>query len=482
MDKILILRVFVALLVLFALFFTFPILIALIYREYEVIPAFLIPELIIILCGMPIIALTKNHRGQTNLKQGLLLVPLCWITVSIVGSIPYMLSSEITHFSAAVFESSSGLTTTGASVLTNIEAVSKTILFWRALTHWLGGMGIVVLTVALFPQVGIGGNIMLAAESPSPTLEKITPRINEMAKIFWVLYTALTTLQTILLIFGGMNWFDSITHSFATLATGGFSTQNNSIATYAHSPYIQTIFTIFMILAGINYAIYFAVITGNFAMIWKDSELKLYLFLIFGSTLLILINLMQHTRTNIFQALLDSAFQTTTIITTTGFASVDFEQWPYMAQGILFLLMFIGGCAGSTGGGVKVIRISVILKYIRREVNKFFSPMRIQKIKINKKIIDEDYIKLVIFFVACYAVVLLITTLVITFDNHDILTSFTTALATLGNIGPGFGNVGPTESYTIFAPWLKIFLSLVMITGRLELFTVLIIFSPKFWK
>lgn len=482
MDKILIVRVFVSLLILYCLFFMFPIFIALIYHEYDMIFAFAVPSIIILVLGCPLMFLTRRHKGKTNLKQGLLLVPLCWIAVSIVGSIPYFLSGTISEFSAALFEACSGLTTTGASVLTNIELVPKAILFWRALTHWLGGMGIVVLAVALFPRVGIGGNILLAAESPGPTLEKITPKINEMAKIFWILYTSLTMLQTIMLILGGMDWFDALTHSFATLATGGFSTKNSGIVAYQYSPYIQTIITIFMLLAGINFAMYFGIIKRNFSTLWRDSELRVYLGIVCVASIIIAINLLIFTKTTIGTAILDAFFQVIAIVTTTGFASADFEIWPYFSQGVLFLLMFVGGCAGSTGGGIKVVRVMVMIKYMRREIVKFFSTRRIEHIKINRKVAGEDYIKLVLFFVTCYVFLLLGTTLVITFDNHDILTSFTTALATLGNIGPGFGQVGPTDNYSIFAPWLKIFLSLVMITGRLELFTVLIIFSPRFWK
>lgn len=482
MDKVLILRVFTSLLMLFCLFFFIPALIAMLDNETNIAFAFVIPSVAMLSAGAPILFLTRHHKGVANLKQGILLVPLCWITISIIGSIPYMASGVIDSFSAALFETSSGLTTTGATVLIDIESVPRAILFWRALTHWLGGMGIVVLAVALFPQVGIGGNIMLAAESPGPTLEKVTPKINEMAKIFWIMYAALTMIEVLLLMLGGMDWFDATTHAFATLATGGFSTKNDSIAAFSHSPYLQIVITVFMLLAGINFAMYFSIIKGNISSLWKDSELKGYIFLVVVVSIIIAVNLLIKTETNISNALLDSFFQVATIITTTGFVSQDYEMWPYFSQALLFLLMFVGGCAGSTGGGIKVIRIVTILKYIQREIIKFFTPRRVQRIKISKRSVDEDYIKLVMFFVFCYILILLLTTLVVSLDNFDILTSFTTALATLGNIGPGLGAVGPTDNYAMFSPWLKIFLSLVMITGRLELFTVLILFSPRFWK
>ena len=480
MDKIVILRVFTSLLMLFCLFFLMPVLIAVLDGDAYIISAFIIPLVVVLCIGLPIVFFTRHHKGVTNLKQGILLVPLCWIAISIIGSIPYMLSGVIESFSAALFETSSGLTTTGATVLLDIESVPRAILFWRALTHWLGGMGIVVLAVALFPQVGMGGNIMLAAESPGPTLEKVTPKINEMAKILWIMYTVLTAIEMVLLMLGGMDWFDAITHSFATLATGGFSTKNDSIA--AFSPYIQTVITVFMLLAGINFAMYFAIIKGNISSLWKDSEFKGYIFVVVVVGVIIAGNLLIFTETNISKALRDSFFQVAAIITTTGFVSQDYEVWPYFSQALLFLLMFIGGCAGSTGGGIKVIRVITTLKYIQREIIKFFTPKRVQRIKISKRSVDEDYIKLVMFFILCYFLILLLTTLVVSLDNFDILTSFTTALATLGNIGPGLGAVGPTDNYAMFSPWLKVFLSLVMITGRLELFTVLILFSPRFWK
>lgn len=481
MDKILTLRVFASLLILFSFFFLSPALIAVIYNEQDIIPSFIIPGLIILIICLPIMFFTRHHKGIANLKQGILLVPLCWISISIVGSLPYIFSGVIPSIFGAIFETSSGLTTTGATVLTDIESVPHAILFWRSLTHWLGGMGIVVLAVALFPQVGIGGNIMLAAESPGPTLEKITPKINEMAKIFWFLYTALTVVEIFLLMIGGMNWFDAVNHAFATLATGGFSTKNASVAAFT-SPYIQTVITIFMIIAGVNFSIYFSMVAGNIKSIIKDTELRGYLGIVCVAGILVAITLLLKTETTVGQALLDSFFQVATILTTTGFATEDYELWPYFAQGILLLLMFVGGCAGSTGGGIKVVRIITILKYIRREIIKFCTPRRIQRIKLNNKSVDEDYIKLVIFFVLCYLFILLITTLMVSLNNIDILTSFTTALATLGNIGPGFGGVGPTNNYAMFSPWLHGYLSLVMIAGRLELFTVLILFSPRFWK
>ncbi len=450
------------------------------YNEMYLLNSFLIPALTVIISGPIILFALKKHEGYISLKQSLLIVPISWLCVSILGAFPYIISESIPSFFDALFETVSGLTTTGASILNQIDTLPKTILFWRALTHWIGGMGIVVLTVAVFPLVGIGGNTLLAAEAPGPGLEKITPRITSTAKIFWLIYLALTIIEAEFLYLAGMSIFDSITHAFATMATGGFSTYNDSLI--AASPSVQIIITVFMLLAGTNFALHFALITGNIATLWHDSEWRLYISFFIIATLLIVFNLAMSMKINIVEALRITSFQVASIITTTGFVAVNFEHWPYFAQTILLLLMFIGGSAGSTGGGIKVIRIFLVFKYALREITHFFILHKVQRIVINKKVVSEDFIRKILLFVTCYITLLLFTTLVVSFDNNDILTSFSTALATLGNIGPGFGNIGPVNNYAFFSPWVKAFLSFIMITGRLELFVVLIIFSPRFWK
>lgn len=341
-------------------------------------------------------------------------------------------------------------------------------------------MGIVVLTVAVFPLIGIGGNTLLTAEATGPFLEKITPRITHMAKIFWLFYCALTVIETVLLMFAGLDWFDAITHAFATMATGGFSPYDTSLIGVA--PSVKIIVSLFMILAGINFSLYFFLISGAIKSIMRNSELKAYFVIIVIATVCIVLNLMYSMGLSIQQALIDGVFQVTSILTTTGFVSSNFELWPNFSQTILFLLMFIGGCAGSTGGGVKVIRILLTIKYIARELTHFFTPLKVQRITLHKRSVDEGYVRIVLLFISSYAFLILFTTFVVSLENYDILTSFTTALATLGNIGPGFGAIGAVDNYAFFSPWLKMFLSLVMITGRLELFAVLIIFSPRFWR
>ncbi len=479
MKHFLLLRVVIFILLLCTLFFIAPILVAVFYKEYDVISSFAIPAIIVLFIGGLSVYFTQSLKGDLHLKQGLIAVPLSWFCVSLVGAVPYVLSGSIPSFIDAVFETVSGLTTTGATTLIEVENLPKTILFWRALTHWLGGMGIVVLTVAIFPLIGIGGNTLLAAETTGPSLEKITPRITHMAKIFWIFYFVLTITETGLLMLAGLDWFDALTHAFATMATGGFSIYNTSLMDVTSS--VKIIISIFMILAGINFSLYFLLISGTIKSIVQNSELKAYFIIIISATVFIIINLMYSMGFSIRKALIDGVFQVTSILTTTGFVSSNFELWPNFSQTVLFLLMFIGGCAGSTGGGVKVIRILLTIKYIARELTYFFTPLKVQRITLNNRPVSEDYVRVVLLFIGSYLSLILFTTFVVSLENYDILTSFTTALATLGNIGPGFGSIGAIDNYAFFSPWIKSFLSLIMITGRLELFAVLIIFSPRFW-
>ena len=474
-------RVLGALSTVYSFVLLFPAIVSLLYKEHEYTVYFLFPSILLVVFGAIILFITKNIKSQgTTIRQSLFLVSFSWVSVSLLGVVPFLFSKVIPDFSSALFETVSGFTTTGASILTNIEILPKSMLFWRSFTQWLGGMGIVVLTVALFPLLGIGGSSLVAAESPGPELNKITPKVSNVAKIFWLIYIGLTALETVLLYSAGMNLFDAVTHSFATMATGGFSTQNTSIAEY--SLLIQGIITLFMFFAGINFALYFTILTGKAVSIFNDTEFRWYVGVTIFASLCIMIILIIFRVARFGEAIVSSLFQATSIITTTGFASVDFEQWPYFAQAILLILMFFGGCAGSTGGGVKVIRIVTSIKFILSEFTHFFMPQKVSVIKINNKKIDNDYIRVVLVFILTYIFLLLITTIIISSQNIDLLTSFTAALSTLGNIGPGFGNIGPAENYAFFSPTIKLFLSFIMIAGRLELFTVLILFTPRFWR
>lgn len=456
-----------------------------------------------LLCGEPEIALvfvkaflytipfivivffvTRPTRKKVVLgtKDGFMLVALAWIFASLLGSLPYVMSGAIPTFTEAFFETMSGFTTTGASILTAIEPLPKGILFWRSLTHWLGGMGIVVLTVALLPLLGVGGMQLLKAEAPGPSVDKITPKITGTAKILWSIYLGFTVVETLLLMVGGMSLFDALTHTFGTLATGGFSTMNASVGAY-DSPFIHNVITIFMVMAGINFALYYRLLIGEFKNFFRDTEMKVYL-MIFGATsLFIALNLLNSGTYNSFGTSLQfAAFQSASIITTTGYATTDYALWPEFSQNLLFFLMFVGGCAGSTGGGMKVIRLTVLLKVGTNEMKRLIHPKGIFPLRINGEILRKDIVYSIAGFVMLYISLLLVITLAVSLGGHDILTSFTSALATLGNIGPGFGGIGPASNYHFFSAPIKWVLSIAMMLGRLEIYTVLVIFTPHFWR
>jgi len=356
----------------------------------------------------------------------------------------------------------------------------RSILFWRSLSHWLGGMGIVVLSVAILPILGIGGLQLIKAEAPGPTVDKLTPRIAGTAKILWFIYIGFTVTETVLLLFGGMDLFDALTHTFSTLATGGFSTKNASVGHY-NSAYIDGVITLFMIFAGINFTLHFRVLTGRLHYLKHNTEFKIYLLIFVVSTLLIAFNLRSFygSAGDCFRF---ASFQAASILTTTGFATTDFEQWPFLSQMILFFLMFIGGCSGSTGGGIKVIRIVTLLKQGFNEMKFLLHPRGVFTLRISGNVVRKNIVYAISGFFFLYVFILLIISLTVATSGQDLITSFSTALATLGNIGPGFGKIGPAENYAFYPGYVKWTLSFAMLVGRLELYTVLVLFTPRFWK
>jgi len=398
-----------------------------------------------------------------------------------IGCLPFYLSEAIPSFTDAFFETMSGFTTTGASILTDIESMPKAFLFWRSLTHWLGGMGIVVLTVAIFPLLGIGGLQLIKAEAPGPSVDKITPKIAGTAKILWIIYIFLTIMQTGLLMAGGLNLFDALTHTFGTLATGGFSPKNTSVG-YYNSPYVDWITTIFMLMAGMNFILYFKLVTGQFHSILKNSEFKAYIGIFAVSTGIAAFSLYGKTYETISESIRYSGFQVASILTTTGFATADFEKWPMLAQIILFIVMFVGGCSGSTGGGIKVIRIITLFKQGINEMKLLIKPRGIFSIRIDGKVVSKKLVYAISGFVLLYVFLLLLTTAVVSSGEYDIVTSLSASLVTLGNIGPGFGLIGPADNYSFFQDYIKWFLSFAMMAGRLEIYTVLVLFLPAFWR
>jgi trk system potassium uptake protein TrkH len=478
-----ILHVLALIVLIVALFLIAPIIVGMYYGEWAEVREFSLTFLYSVLSMVPLFILTRSKKDSgLSMRDGFLLVSLSWIAVSAMGAVPFVLTGAIPSYTEAYFETMSGFTTTGASILTAIETLPFSVLFWRSLTHWLGGMGIVVLAVAVLPLIGIGGMPLIQAESPGPRVDKIVPQVRKTAMILWIIYVALSLLETILLMFGGMNLFDALTHTFGTMATGGFSPKNASVG-YYDSAFIHNTITIFMVLAGVNFGLYFVMLQNNWKIILKNTELKVYLGIFFGSTLLIALNLRNmNFFPNLGESLQYAGFQAASILTTTGYATADFDSWPFFSRAVLFTLMFIGGCSGSTGGGMKVVRITALFKLAVNEMKHLLNPRGISLIRMNKEVVKKDFIYTVTGFVLLYIGLLLLTTLLVAYSGIDLLSSFSTALVTLGNIGPGFGAVGPTLNYNFMEPWVKWVLSLAMMIGRLEVYTVLVIFTPRFWS
>ncbi len=470
------------LLLITSLFLMIPLCIAFYYNETDSLRAIAISIIAAVAFFAIVHAFTrKNSNSLLSTRDGFLFVTLSWALVSLLGALPFYLSDAIPSFVDSYFETMSGFSTTGASILTDIEALPRSILFWRSLTHWLGGMGIVVLTVAVLPLLGIGGMQLIKAEAPGPTVDKITPRIAETAKILWIIYVGFTVSQTLLLQLGGMNLFDALTHTFGTLATGGFSPKGASVGHY-NSAYIDGVITLFMILAGINFGLHFRYLTGKTRILLSDTEFKAYISIFITATILIAFDLYGSYYNTISESIRYSSFQVASILTTTGYATTDYSKWPYFSQIILLIMMFVGGCSGSTGGGIKVIRIVTLLKQGINEMKYLLHPRGVFTLRISGHPVKKDVVYAISGFFFLYIFMLLITTLIVATSEEDILTCFTTALATVGNIGPGFGKIGPADNYAFYPAYIKGYLSFAMLVGRLEIYTVLVIFTKRFWS
>ncbi len=431
--------------------------------------------------SLPGLFLTSRKREDIRAKEGFAIVSLGWVSFALIGALPFMLSGTTAGFADAFFETMSGFTTTGATILTDIEAVPHGILFWRSLTHWLGGMGIIVLTIAILPFLGVGGMQMFKAESPGPTVDKLSPRIASTAKILWGVYVFFTLFETGLLMLAGMSLFDALCHSFGTLATGGFSTKNASVAAYS-SATVDYIIIIFMIIAGTNFSLHYKLFTGKFSDFFKNSEFRFFISLIAFSTLIIFFEVLIFHYHDAGKSFQDSLFQVSSIMTTTGFGTADYEQWSITAQIILFMLMFIGGSAGSTGGGIKVIRLLLLLKFAYNELIRLLHPNAIVAVKVGGQVIDRKVLINVAGFFIIYVMITAVSVLIVSAFGIDFTTSMGAVAATMNNIGPGLGQVGPTDNYAHLPAALKWFLSFLMMLGRLEVYTVIILLSPTFWK
>ncbi|NLN14820.1 MAG: TrkH family potassium uptake protein [Tissierellia bacterium] len=460
--------------------FMFPSLLIAIYTDGEDKIPFLIAILISAGLGF-ILSRKENYKNQIGAKDGLAIVSLGWVMASIIGAIPLYLSDSTPTYIDAFFEIVSGLTTTGATVISDVESLPQGVIFWRSLTHWIGGMGILVFTVALLPALGIGGFQIYKAESPGPVAGKIAPRIKDTAKILYKTYTIITLCLVILLLIGKMSLFESLIYTFGTVGTGGYSNKNNSLAFY-DSSYIHWVIGIFMVLSGINFSLYYSLYKKRFKEVFKDGELRLYLGMIFGATLAIAINLLLTSYSDFGVAIRDSFFQVSSLMTSTGFSTVDFDLWPNFSKGILLLVMFIGGSAGSTAGGTKVIRILVMLKLIKREITKIFHPRAVISLKDNDKVISDDTVINISSYFALYFLIFIISTLLVSLEGIDLISAGSSVLATLNNVGPGLGFVGPTRTFGEFHQITKLLFSVLMLLGRLELFTIIALFAPKHWR
>lgn len=460
--------------------FLIPIAVAIACGEMAVLPAFIIPMVASFILGLAINIPTRKIKYNMSTRQTFLIVAMVWVVASFMGSLPLYFSGTFPSYLDAFFESVSGFTTTGSTILSNIDDLPRSINMWRCITHWLGGMGIVTLTVALLPLLGVGGFQLIKAETTGPEKGKVTARITTTAKALWTIYAVLTLLETIALHLAGMDFIDALAHGFSTLGTGGFSTKGASVGAY-DSVAIDVIITVFMFLAGINFSLYFYLINRDFKEIKDNTEFKAYLGLVAFFTIAVSISLIS-VYGSFFKALRYGAFQVLSLISTTGFATADFMTWPATTQFLLFILFFIGGSSGSTSGGVKVVRWVILGKQVNNETKKMLHPHGVFSIRLNNKVGRKDIVFNVAAFISIYLMLVLITTFVGCLGNLDLHSAFTGALSMVGNVGPGYGLLGPSENFGFLPAFVKLWYCFAMLAGRLELYTMIIFFMPSYWK
>jgi trk system potassium uptake protein TrkH len=453
-----------------------------IYYESDDIPALLISGAITCFTGLIIWFFTRKIESRDfGKREGYIIVTSSWVVMSLFGALPFIIHGSIPSYTDAFFETISGFTTTGATILTDIEKLPYGLLFWRSLTQWLGGMGIIVLSLAILPILGIGGMQLFMAEVPGPTKDKVHPRVRETAKRLWGIYFILTFAEVVLLLIGGMNLFDAITHSFATMATGGFSPKNSSIAFYSN-PFIHYVIIVFMFLAGVNFTIHYYALHGNFDFLKNNNEFRFYSAIIIVATIFIMLIHLPYTDFHYEEAFRQSLFHVVSLATTTGFVTSDFENWAPFSRMIFFTLLFIGGCAGSTGGSIKVIRHYLLFRNGFLELKRLIHPRAVIPVRVNNKAVPPEIILNVQAFFIFYILLFLIGSIVLSILGLDFVTALGAAATCLGNVGPGIGTVGPVSNFAHMPEAGKWILSFLMLLGRLELFTVLIIFSSYFWK
>lgn len=426
-----------------------------------------------------LLVIKKPQNMNFYVKEGFITVALSWIIMSVVGCLPFVFNGDIPKFTDALFETISGFTTTGATILTDVEVLAKCSLFWRSFTHWIGGMGVLVFLLAIVPMTGGTNMNLMKAESPGPSVDKIVPKVRYNALILYGIYIVLTVLEIVFLVIGDMSVFEAFTTAFSTAGTGGFGIRNDSIASL--SPYIQWVVTIFMILFGINFGVYFLLLTRKFKQAVKHEEARTYLIIIIVSALIIFKNIYDIMPSG-KDAIRHAFFQVASIMTTTGFMSADFDLWPVLSQTILVVIMFIGACAGSTGGGIKVSRIMILIKTMFKEITSFLHPRSVKKVTVEGKVVEHDTVRATNVFIVSYILIFVTSLFLITIDNNDLVTNFTSVAATINNVGPGLSMVGPTQNFSHFSGLSKYVFMFDMLAGRLEIFPLLLLFSPSVWK
>ena len=478
MNKRAIVYVLGAVLLIGAALMLLPLLVALIYHEVSGW-YFLWVMLGAAVLGALALRLGGGKRAVMYAKEGLIAVALSWIVLSLVGALPFTLSGQIPFYLDAVFEMISGFTTTGSSILPAVEELDKCMLFWRSFSHWIGGMGILVFMMAILRLEGGQGIHLLRAESPGPAVAKMVPRMADSSKILYTIYLALTVIQILFYLAGGMPVFDALCNTFGTAGTGGLAIKRDSFLSYSY--YAQTVTTVFMALFGVNFSIYFFLLRRKFDLVWKNTELRWYLGLIFGAIAVITVNTLSY-YPRVYDAFHHAAFAVSSIITTTGYGTVDFNLWPELSRVILVFLIIIGACAGSTGGGLKVSRLIILFRAARAEIHRLLHPHTVKVMQMDGKPISRESIRSVSTYLILYVFLVMASVLLVSLDNFDGSTTLTAVLATFNNIGPGLGLVGPTGSFAAFSPLSKIVLCLDMLFGRLELYPMLVLFCPSTWK
>ena len=476
MNSSIIRKILGCVLVLEGLLLLLPCMVGLIYSEKEY-KIYLIWSVITLLIGAVMVA-KKNTNNVFYLKEGCIATALSWIFLSLFGAVPFYLTGEIPRFTDALFETVSGFTTTGASILNDVESLSHASLFWRSFTHWIGGMGVLVFILTVVKISG-GSNVnLLKAESPGPSVGKLVPKMRYTARMLYLLYFALTVLEIIFLVAGKMPIFDAVTAALGTAGTGGFGIKGDSMASY--SPYIQWVITVFMVLFGVNFNFYYFVLFKHFGKAVKMEEVRVYLLVIVSAITVISFNT-YHMYNSVSNTLTHSAFQVASIITTTGYTTVDFDLWPSLSKTILVLLMFIGACAGSTGGGIKVSRIVLLLKTIKKEVQSYIHPKTVKKVRLDGKPVEHEVIRSTNVFFMTFSLIFITSLLIISAENYDLATNFSAVAATMNNIGPGLSLVGPSRNFSHFSDLSKYVFIFDMLAGRLEIFPILLLFSPNLW-